>query len=143
MKDKTIQRVASIAKSDQEKAAMALARATEKSQQAKDQSDQLKSYRTDYEQHFDDMSKEGTDARTVGEYRKFLGNLDEAIGVQDAQVEQTHNRVGESQANWMAQRARQKALEQLADIQAQRSHSLAERREQKALDEISANARTD
>lgn len=138
MKKKAIERVASLAKNRESKAARNLADTIFVHKQASNKCDQIKGYRAEYEAHFDGLTKAGVDARTLSEYRQFLNNLDAAVDQQVAVVKTTEERVGESRSEWLNRYHRKSALEQLVEIQQRDQRAALEKRQQKEQDELSS-----
>lgn len=81
-----LDKVAMLARSQENRAAGTLQR----SQQALDQSaarrTQLEEFKREYEQRLEAMGSAGMDARQLADYRLFLSNLNDAINLQDQDV---------------------------------------------------------
>lgn len=141
MKGNAIERVSSLAKNRENKAAKKLADTLSRNKQANEKCDQIKGYRAEYENHLDGLIAAGVDARTLSEYRQFLGNLDDAIEQQTSVVKVTEEHVGDSRLDWLSRYHRKSALEQLLEIQQKDRLASLEKDQQKEQDEISGTAK--
>lgn len=134
-KKRPIERVASLAKSRENKAAKTLAENIGRHKQETEKHRQIRTYRVEYETHLNGLQQAGVDARTLSEYRQFLGNLDDAIDQQSSIVRNAEKVVGESRSDWLNRYHRTSALEQLVELQAKERRQAADKKLQKELDE--------
>ena len=138
MKQKTIERVARLAKSKELSAAKKLAKKLAAHQQAEQKHAQISGYRHQYESHLDQLGQSGMNSQTLRDYRQFLGNLDDAIDQQSIATEQTAAQLRQSQAEWLQKNQRVSAMEKLAEKQ-KKSHVLhEEKRQQRDIDELNS-----
>ena len=100
------------------------------------QYDQIQQYRTEYRNHFEQISQAGMDGRQMAEYRRFLTGLDDAIEQQRGRVVASEKRVDQSRSDWTAEYQRKKSLDQFVASQKQIHQAQVDKAEQKAVDEM-------
>jgi len=70
----------------------------------------LFSYRAEYGKRFIDLGKAGLSAVRMRDFQSFMANLDEAIGQQEAAIEQFEVQYDEKKRQWLAARNKTKAV---------------------------------
>ena len=109
-------------------------------QQAADRLQMLVEYRAEYHARFLDAAKGGLGRETWHNFQSFFGRLDAAIEQASAMVEASKQRTAAGKEEWIAKRGRVKAFDTLAQRHQSRADYAELKREQKALDEHSAQA---
>lgn len=99
----------------------------------------LQNYRDEYAERFQEAARNGLTPDAWRNYSAFIGRIDEAIGVQKAQVERSRAQTAAGQQAWVAQRNKVKAFDTLQQRHEHGEAKKAARLEQRQLDEHSAN----
>jgi flagellar FliJ protein len=81
-----LDKVATLARSDENKAAGDLQQQRQLLAESSTRLSQLETFKNEYEQRLETLSREGMDARQLAGYRQFLANLNDAINMQSQQV---------------------------------------------------------
>lgn len=132
-----LDKVALVARTEESRAAGTLQR----SQQAHDQSaaklSQLEQFKQEYEQRLQAMASTGMDARQLVDYRRFLHNLNDAINLQDQEINRTEVELESSREALVDRSLRRSSVDEL--ITRGRLNLLREgdKSEQKQSDEAS------
>lgn len=128
----------------EQNAARALGTSGERLRQAQQQSEQLESYRSEYEQTF---IADGARPRSAREFANFQGFFGQLSQVQQQQVQQVTQREADCEAarqRWLALHARHNLLDQLRDRKVKKEQFEAEKRLQRELDDrIRLNCKED
>ena len=104
------------------------------------QLEQLTGYFDEYSQRFDSAGASGMNARQLGDFRAFFGQLDQAIESQRKTLVDLGARVTERQSMWVEKHQRTRSLSQ-ALVQVEKEQLVQRnKREQKELDERSSIA---
>src|SRR5690606_1498475 len=99
----------------------------------------LHDYRLDYAQRLQKATETGLSASNYHNFRQFIATLDEAISQQNSIVGQMDVRIEQGRQQWYAQKRRLSSFEALQSRQSRQQIARANRSEQLASDEISAN----
>ena len=103
---------------------------------ARTKAEQLLAYRSEYQQRWQDSFQRGGEIQIVMHYQSFMGRLSAAIEQQRGtclQLEQQHARLGKSLVD--AER-RVASTARLIERRRQARHAVAQRSEQKQMDEL-------
>jgi flagellar FliJ protein len=103
---------------------------------------ELVTYREEYSQHLRKSGGAGIDAQRMRDYRLFLARLNEAIGHQQASVDQHRREYERKRRLWSEARVRSKALDKVVERYRHEEDATAERREQAESDERSIQQHT-
>lgn len=122
-----------------DKAAQQLQILLSERRQAGEQMDALQSYRDDYENRLQTAATQGISTANYHNFRQFIGTLDEAISQQNKVIIQLDARVERGFAQWREEKRRLRSYEALRDRMLQERKLQANRNEQRASDELSAN----
>lgn len=99
----------------------------------------LTQYREEYHQRFLAAAQTGISRDAWSNYQSFLSRLDDAINQANQMVAQSKQRTAAGQQAWLDQRERRQAFDTLSRRHTTQQQSLANRKEQKELDEHTAN----
>ncbi len=111
---------------------------TERSK-AESQLSMLHDYRLDYAQRLQKATETGLSASNYHNFRQFIATLDEAISQQNNIVAQMDVRIEKGRQQWYAEKRRLSSFETLQSRQSRQQLARANRSEQLASDELSAN----
>jgi len=98
---------------------------------------ELERYREEYRARLASVSQSGMDILMLNDYRRFLEKLEQAIGLQAAEVEALHGRWLAAQENWLELRKKVKSFEVLEVRHREGETRRQDRREQRQVDELS------
>ncbi|WP_018411502.1 flagellar export protein FliJ [Methyloversatilis thermotolerans] len=93
--------------------------------------DMLEQYRNEYQNQFMEAARSGLTPNQWANYRAFLARIDDAIVMQQRQVERSRDLTQAGQREWLDTRTRVKAFETLSDrhqAQVVRKQARAEQR---------------
>ena len=96
---------------------------------------ELRAYRDMYARSMFKPGSGTTGAGSMKEYRVFLANLDRVIGQAEVRLANAHDRGQHEQREWLARRARSKALGEIVSRYEALDNKRREGREQLVLDE--------
>ncbi|MBL4782113.1 MAG: flagellar export protein FliJ [Porticoccaceae bacterium] len=123
-----------------DKAGRELGQAQESHSKEQAQLEQLTGFFEEYRQRFHDAGASGMNARQLGDFRAFFGQLDKAIETQRQTLVDLGAKVMERQTQWIAKHQRTQSLSN-ALVQVQKEQLLQRnKREQKEIDERSGLA---
>jgi len=105
-------------------------------QQAQQQLQNLQQYRDDYQQQWIDKGQTGVSGQWLMNYQRFLSQLEVAIGQQEQSLAWHQNNVSVSQAAWQQAYARLEGLRKLVQRYREDAQKIADKQEQKLLDEM-------
>ena len=105
-------------------------------QQAQQQLQNLQQYRDDYQQQWIDKGQTGVSGQWLMNYQRFLSKLEVAIGQQEQSLAWHQNNVSVSQAAWQQAYARLEGLRKLVQRYREDAQKIADKQEQKLLDEM-------
>lgn len=136
-KSRRMQPVAQVAEQRERQAAVEMAefRRFLDAQQAK--LDELNAYRADYARHFEQAGRGGMDAARMGDYRRILARLNDAIAYQEKRLASLHLDYEQVRRRWTDTRTRAAALDKVMERYREEERREEDRREQGELDERS------
>lgn len=137
MKTDKVRQVAIIAKSDEQKSALAFRKSQQHHRQNCDQLDQLITYKREYETNLGTLGDQGIAARQLQDYRLFLRKLDQAIESQAETVQHALKDVDLAREQWLSRARHKSSLDTLLDRRRSEWVQAAEKAEQKESDESS------
>ena len=105
-------------------------------QQAQQQLQNLQQYRDDYQQQWIDKGQTGVSGQWLMNYQRFLSQLEVAIVQQEQSLAWHQNNVSVSQAAWQQAYARLEGLRKLVQRYREDAQKIADKQEQKLLDEM-------
>lgn len=105
-------------------------------QQAQQQLQNLQQYRDDYQQQWIDKGQTGVSGQWLMNYQRFLSQLEVAIAQQEQSLAWHQNNVSVSQAAWQQAYARLEGLRKLVQRYREDAQKIADKQEQKLLDEM-------
>jgi flagellar protein FliJ len=98
----------------------------------------LRQYRDEYRITFMAKVQEGLSHEAWRNYATFLNRLEDAISQQEELARNSTTNVDQGKSAWLTHRNRVKAIDMLAQRHQNRMQLVANRREQKALDEYAS-----
>ncbi|MFK8043452.1 flagellar export protein FliJ [Congregibacter sp.] len=132
-----LDKVALVAKTEENRAAGTLQR----SQQAHDQSSaklsQLEQFKQEYELRLQAMASSGMDARQLVDYRRFLHNLNDAISLQGQENSRTQVELESNRENLVDRTLRRSSVDELISRGRLDLLRAGDKAEQKHSDEVS------
>jgi len=102
---------------------------------------QLQEYLLEYRQALQIQGKQGVSVQHFRIHNSFSANVEQAITQQTQQIIVLRRQVEQVRARWQALDARHKGLLKLQDRIMREERAVAERQEQKELDELTARLR--
>ena len=136
-KSSTLNTLIDLARNDTDEAARELAQMAKQRQDAQQQLEALHSYRQDYAERLQQVSKSGLTASNYHNFRQFIATLDDAISQQNKILEQLDAKLQQGRDSWHAEKRRLSSFETLQTRQLRHQAVLESRREQRLNDEIS------
>lgn len=130
-----IDKVATLARSAEQKSAQQLKLNQQGHHQQQQQLDQLMRFKQEYEDRLGAIGQNGMAARQLQDYRLFLSKLNQAINQQVHDVEKAEASVGEAREQWREESVRTSALDQLVEQQRREQLETRNKNEQKTTDE--------
>lgn len=131
-----LDKVAMLARSEENRAAGTL----HKSQQALDQSSarlsQLEQFKREYEQRLEAIASSGIDARQLVDYRRFLHNLNNAISAQDEEIGRGESQLQSSREALVDRSLRRSSVDELISRGRISLQQEENKREQRRSDEL-------
>ncbi|MFT4190104.1 MAG: flagellar export protein FliJ [Comamonas sp.] len=116
-------------------ALQALGLAQRRCTQARQQLGALSDYRHDYQSRLQDAMATGLDTGRYRNYVSFLDSLDQAIAQQQGVLDSAQQQFAQCQRQWIEEKRALEAYATLAQRRARQASVIAQRREQKTLDE--------
>lgn len=95
----------------------------------------LQNYRAEYEARFREALDVGIGMEAFRNYSAFMSRIDQAIAIQQGQVEQSRRNTSAGRQSWMQQRNRSKAFDALHDRHVATENRREARSEQNLSDE--------
>ena len=139
-KIKRFQQLEKMAEHACDKAGRELGKAQDSHSKEQDQLEQLTGFFEEYSERFNNAGATGMNARQLGDFRAFFGQLDNAIEAQRETLVDLGAQVTERQTLWIEKHQRTQSLSQ-ALLQVQKEQLLQRnKREQKEQDERSGLA---
>ncbi|MFT6050639.1 MAG: flagellar export protein FliJ [Halioglobus sp.] len=132
-----IGKVATVARSAEQKTTRLLQESQKQHQQKCDQLDQLRAFKLEYETNLKHLGSKGIAARQLLDYRLFLSKLDQSIDQQCRAVEASLTDLDLAREQSLATARRRTSLDKLLDQRHLESRQGRARAEQKESDESS------
>lgn len=98
---------------------------------------ELRQYFNDYQQQWLTQGSQGVSGQWLMNYQRFLSQLESAIGQQQRSVDWHRNNLNKLREQWQQRRGRLQGLGKLVERYRLEAQRLADKREQKLLDEFS------
>jgi len=130
-----------IAKRNLNRAAEALAKANRDVVESCNQQERLQTFRHEYIAQRKSIAVEGITATDLKNYEIFLKNIDQAIVSQKGAIHQYQEIAKHHMKNWQTCQAKKRSYEVIIERNLQQKQKIANRREQKQMDEFSSNQR--
>ena len=134
-KSRKLDPVIEMARKATEQALISLGESNALLQRELTQLEELMQYRNEYLQRFRQNDPLVMSAKKALELRGFLAQLDQAIQSQEHQVSESRQRVDHQQADWIAARNKEQALDSLMSKYVADENHKQQRREQRESDE--------
>lgn len=141
MKPGKMDKVAAVAKLEEQKSARELSVRQQNHQQKCDQLEQLVQFKEGYELTLGEKGGEGMAARQLQDYRLFLSKLSQAIEQQTRDVQESEKNLSMMRAQWLSDSQRKSALDHLVDERQKEQVKIRDKIEQKESDEHPVNRR--
>lgn len=129
--------VLKIALDEEEQAALQLKSAQLALQKSQSQLSALQNYRLDYMKQMEGHYDQNISASFYHQFHQFIRQIDEAIVKQNAHVAEATTQRTHRQSYWQDKQQKRKAVELLLEQKAVKREQVAQRQEQKMLDEFS------
>jgi flagellar FliJ protein len=101
----------------------------------------LQTFRHEYTAQRKTIAVEGITATDLKNYEIFLKNIDQAIVSQEGAIHQYQEIAKHHMKNWQTCQAKKRSYEVIIERNLQQKQKIANRREQKQMDEFSSNQR--
>ena len=98
---------------------------------------ELRQYFNDYQQQWLAQGSQGVTGQWLMNYQRFLSQLESAIGQQQRSVDWHHGNLTKLREQWYQRRGRLEGLGKLVERYRLEARLIADKREQKLLDEFS------
>lgn len=98
---------------------------------------ELRQYFNDYQQQWLSQGSQGVSGQWLMNYQRFLSQLESAIGQQQRSVDWHQNNLNKVREQWCQRRGRLEGLSKLVERYRLEARLIADKREQKLLDEFS------
>jgi flagellar FliJ protein len=128
--------VAMLARSQENAAAGKLEQGRSRLAQSNSQLSQLEAFKLEYEQRLATLAQSGMAARQLQDYRRFLANLNAAIGRQGTEVSRAEGAVQEDREALLQRSLRRESLDMLVARGRKLLLEQTDRREQRDSDEL-------
>jgi len=133
----SLQPVMNLAQHQNDSATRKLGQLNKRQQGAQQNLDTLLEYRKDYQTRLQEATRNGMSQADLRNFQQFIDKLDEAIGQQLKQVEQSKAATQAGRNEFNAARLKLKSFDTLQQRHIEEQRKAAERSEQKNLDEHS------
>lgn len=130
-----IGKVATLAKSTEQKSARELQLNQQGQLQKQQQLDQLRQFKQEYEDRLGTVGQQGMGARQLQDYRLFLSKLNQAIDQQVQNVQQAQESLDEAREKWQQDAQRTSAFDKLVEQHRRLQLEASNKAEQKQADE--------
>lgn len=131
-----LQRVFTLAREAEDKAAMVVKTVSLSCEQSKQQLQVLQNYRLDYLQQVADQQGQVVSANHFQQFHRFIAQLDDAIARQLQARQHLENNKLRAQQSWNEKHQKTRAIELLLEQKAQQQQKKVLRAEQKLSDEF-------
>lgn len=133
-KSKRMQPVSRIADQRERQAAQAFGEARQAASQLEQRLQDLRAYRQEYLERFEEQGRRGLSGAQVRDFRRFIDQLDRAIAQQEEALSQAHDRLQGSKKEWQTKSTKATAIRNVVNRFRQNEAQASERREQKEND---------
>ncbi|MDD5299460.1 MAG: flagellar export protein FliJ [Gallionella sp.] len=131
----SLQSVMNLAQHQNDSATRKLGQLNKQQQGAQQQLEALRQYRRDYQARLQESTQGGMDHAELRNFQEFINKLDEAIAQQFQVVEQTKVSTQAGRGEFDSTRRRLKSFDMLQQRHIKEQQKVAEKAEQKLLDE--------
>lgn len=132
-----LDKVAVLARSNENRAAGDLQQQRQVVAESSSRLAQLETFKQEYEERLDALSRQGMDARQLAGYRQFLANLNEAIGMQTQQLSRGEEALESCRETFVGHNQRRSSVEELVSRGRAELMRAEARQEQRQSDESS------
>ena len=139
-KSKRLEPIYKFSESRQQEAARRMGDSNQQLQTQLQQLEELKRYRSEYMERYQQQSLTTSGAVQVQDFRAFLAKLDHAIELQQQRIEGAKLDLENTRKYWMESRTHQRALGEVMERHRQRERAHEERKEQVDCDELAIRA---
>ena len=139
-KAKRLAPVIEMAEQTEQEAAGKLAKLQQQLLQAEQQLAGLEQYRNDYQQQWITRGQTGVTGEWLMNYQRFLSQLETAIEQQRNSVQWHQRNAEKARAKWQKAYTRLEGLKKLVQRYQDQARHIADRQEQKDMDEMAARA---
>lgn len=140
---KKLDKVATLARSEENRAAGTMQRHQQALARSTGRLEQLSAFKVEYQQRLDALSRDGIDARRLADYRQFLRRLDEAIQMLSGEISQQRGEVESSRESYVDRSVRRSAVDELISRGRAALLQAEQRAEQRASDEVNLQRHDD
>lgn len=133
-----LQRVSELGEHEVQRAGQQLASARQAQGSARQLLEQLRDYRREYQQLFEEQRAQGMDPLRYGNFQRFFDQLDRAIEEQQRVLASSDQQVQQQQAVWLEKRQNTEILSRLTGRIRTEEYREEQRQEQKQSDERSS-----
>ena len=137
MNPKQLDKVALVARAEQNRAAQKHQRGQEQLSASQQRLGQLEQFRAEYESRLESLAGSGIDARQLADYRRFLASLNDAISRQGEEVSRSESTLRDSRDELQERSRRRDSVDQLVERTRAALLKEGERREQRRNDDSS------
>jgi len=130
-----LQPLMKLAQHQNDSATRKLGQLNKQQQSAQEKLETLQQYRKDYQTRLQEATQSGINQADLRNFQQFIGKIDEAIGQQLRQVEQSKISTQTGRNEFDATRRKLKSFDTLQQRHIEEQKKAAERSEQKTLDE--------
>ncbi|SDH97460.1 flagellar FliJ protein [Pseudomonas delhiensis] len=102
---------------------------------------ELERFRADYQQQWIDRGRQGVSGQWLLDYQRFLAQLETAVEQQNRSLAWHQDVVEKARATWAEKYARLEGLRKLVERYREEARLLADKQEQKQLDEFAQRLR--
>ncbi|MED5607227.1 MULTISPECIES: flagellar export protein FliJ [unclassified Pseudomonas] len=102
---------------------------------------ELERFRADYQQQWIDRGRQGVSGQWLLDYQRFLAQLESAVEQQNRSLAWHQDVVEKARATWAEKYARLEGLRKLVERYREEARLLADKQEQKQLDEFAQRLR--
>lgn len=130
-----LQPLLKLAQHQNDSATRKLGQLNKQQQSAQEKLETLQQYRKDYQTRLQEATQSGINQADLRNFQQFIGKIDEAIGQQTQQVEQSKLSTQTGRNEFDATRRKLKSFDTLQQRHIEEQKKAAEKSEQKMLDE--------
>lgn len=130
-----LDKVATLARSEESRAAGVMQQNRQTLEQSNARLAQLNSFKGEYEERLSSLASKGIDARRLADYRSFLSKLDEAISMLEQEIGRHESELRSSRDAYVQRSTRRSSVDELIQRGRLALAQAEGRREQRANDE--------